>query len=550
METCIASIEGTVLFVVDPLLLNQLLFASVLKSDSNYVKLSKEEILVEEGTVLFIIPTQVASTHLAAYHIRKLKEKGNQIQFHILFCPGKSIMCSQCLREEKVLGDVTIHSASFNVIPLDEDIVSMEINNAFSRLYLKKDKSMSMQVMQLVCQIQEMSAGISEIHGIGDEAIHIMELLQKQKKLAHASPSGKLPVRHLILLDRSTDFTSLFVTPLTYEGLVDELLQIHCDTVTVSASTIGRRDEAPVSLRLSNDDDLFSELRDANICMLPAELQRKLYATQQESMQAASEGKTFSKADAFDQLQIHQGLSDAVTATTNGYLFRQQWQMEHEILAGENLLDYIVERVTLQDSLLRVTRFLCLFSLVNGGLRAKDFDTVRKELVQTYGYETLLFLRRLEAARLLVRRERDRNYSALRNKLQLVKDVSGENVAEMHYVTSGYAPVSAKLVERILGGEGVSADVARLVGCEYDHEVLQRPREEAKQAVVVFFVGGVTYMEIAALRFLAKKNNFPYELIIMTTNITSGNRVLNELQATEPLKLPPAEQSSNSYNPF
>ena len=41
-------------------------------------------------------------------------------------------MCSQCLREEKVLGDVTIHSASFNVIPLDEDIVSMEINNSFS----------------------------------------------------------------------------------------------------------------------------------------------------------------------------------------------------------------------------------------------------------------------------------------------------------------------------------------------------------------------------------------------------------------------------------
>ena len=43
-------------------------------------------------------------------------------------------MCSQCLREEKVIGDVTIHSASFNVIPLDEDVVSMEINNAFSYL--------------------------------------------------------------------------------------------------------------------------------------------------------------------------------------------------------------------------------------------------------------------------------------------------------------------------------------------------------------------------------------------------------------------------------
>lgn len=41
-----------------------------------------------------------------------------------------------------------------------------------------------------------------------------------------------------------------------------------------------------MSLRLSNDDDLFSELRDANICMLPAELQRKLYATQRSLQRA------------------------------------------------------------------------------------------------------------------------------------------------------------------------------------------------------------------------------------------------------------------------
>lgn len=269
---------------------------------------------------------------------------------------------------------------------------------------------MSMQVMQLVCQIQEMSAGISEIHGIGDEAIHIMELLQKQKKLAHASPSGKLPVRHLILLDRSTDFTSLFVTPLTYEGLVDEVsLSIASHVAAadplrysdgVRLDDRSRRSRASLP-RSATRRRCRCGCRTTTICFrscgtrTSACFRRSCSASStrrsvvssglssvEESMQAASEGKTFSKADAFDQLQIHQGLSDAVTATTNGYLFRQQWQMEHEILAGENLLDYIVERVTLQDSLLRVTRFLCLFSLVNGGLRAKDFDTVRKELVQ------------------------------------------------------------------------------------------------------------------------------------------------------------------------
>ena len=42
--------------------------------------------------------------------------------------------------------------------------------------------------------------------------------------------------------------------------------------------------------------------------------------------------------------------------------------MEHEILVGEQLLDYVAERITLQDSLESVLRLLALHSLVNGGL--------------------------------------------------------------------------------------------------------------------------------------------------------------------------------------
>ena len=58
--------------------------------------------------------------------------------------------------------------------------------------------------------------------------------------------------------------------------------------------------------------------------------------------------------------------------------------MEHEIVEGEQFLDYIVERITLQDALPLVLRLLVLYSLVNGGLRDKDFDTVRKEVIQVW----------------------------------------------------------------------------------------------------------------------------------------------------------------------
>ena len=52
---------------------------------------------------------------------------------------------------------------------------------------------------------------------------------------------------------------------------------------------------------------------------------------------------------------------------------------------------------------------------------------------------------------------------------------------------------------------GLEVDVARLVGCEYDHNIVETPKKEGKQLVVVYFLGGITFMEIAALRFLAKK---------------------------------------------
>ena len=51
----------------------------------------------------------------------------------------------------------------------------------------------------------------------------------------------------------------------------------------------------------------------------------------------------------------------------------------------------------------------------------------------------------------------------------------------------------------------LDVDVARLVSCEYDHNIVETPKKEGKQLVIVYFLGGITYMEIAALRFLAKK---------------------------------------------
>lgn len=43
-----------------------------------------------------------------------------------------------------------------------------------------------------------------------------------------------------------------------------------------------------------------------------------------------------------------------------------------------------------------------------------------------------------------------------------------------------------------------------------------------KKIMLLFVVGGVTFLEIAALRYLSKNPNFPYTIIISSTKIING----------------------------
>jgi hypothetical protein len=44
--------------------------------------------------------------------------------------------------------------------------------------------------------------------------------------------------------------------------------------------------------------------------------------------------------------------------------------------------------------------------------------------------------------------------------------------------------------------------------------------------VFVFFLGGITFTEIAALRFIAKQEASRRRIVICTTGIVNGNRMI------------------------
>ena len=51
-----------------------------------------------------------------------------------------------------------------------------------------------------------------------------------------------------------------------------------------------------------------------------------------------------------------------------------------------------------------------------------------------------------------------------------------------------------------------------------------------KKNLLLFVVGGLSFIEIAAFRLLSKDPYFPYRIILSTTKLINGNTFLKSLQ--------------------
>ena len=54
----------------------------------------------------------------------------------------------------------------------------------------------------------------------------------------------------------------------------------------------------------------------------------------------------------------------------------------------------------------------------------------------------------------------------------------------------------------------------------------------AKKVMMVVVIGGISYLEIAAFRFLSNDPNFPYKIILASTKVINGSTFLGSMYHT------------------
>jgi len=388
----------------------------------------------------------------------------------------------------------------------------------------------------------------------------------------------------LILIDRQVDFITPMCTALTYEALIDDLIGIRNGCIQIDESLLkadngetetssSMEDENPkpksrkkVPFHLNSNNDLYKEIRDESITVLMKKLNEKARKLKQirEQVNKSSEVsqlKQFVKQipqmqETMKSLSNHINITQRLSRTTMGRAFRSRWHAERSILEGEQKLDYIEECIAKQEPWIRVLCLLCLQSLVGNGIKPTRYDMLRRDIVHAYGYEVVFTLDNLERLGLFKKKEGSSSWPTIRKAFKLIMDdVNPNDPADIAYVTSGYAPLSVRIIQLAIN-PGWSAGLERMkmvpgvTICEVRQPGVQPPemvkteKQESwksgesgvkirnKRKMVVFFTGGVTFAEISAIRFLNKQEDNPFEIIVATTKLINGCSLLRSVTHT------------------
>ncbi|MCJ1391194.1 hypothetical protein MMC18_004056 [Xylographa bjoerkii] len=464
-----------------------------------------------QKNVVFLTGGEDALRPLAvAEQIRKLRQSSSiEHEFSIFVVPRRTLVCNKILEDAGVLGDVSVEEFPLYFIPLEQDVLSLELVDSFGDLYLRKDPTSTFLAARALMLLQQKHGLFPRIIGKGDNAQRLMELLLRMRSEATAEESsvsnrlGMMPsatIESLIIIDREIDFATVLLTQLTYDGLIDEMFSIKDNQAEVDVSIVGPAPgqnpsqtslgKAPATptqqgmkrkIQLDSSDKLYDQLRDTNFAIVGS-LLNKVARRLESDYESRHGAKSTSELREFvnklpgyqaeqQSLKIHTGLAEEIMKSTQSDIFTRILEVQQNLAAGSDPSsqhDTIEELIARDIPLSTVLRLLCLESCVSGGLRPKDLENFKTLILNAYGYQHLLTLDALEKMQLLQTRASvnvlslptstsggppgsKTNYTYLRKVLRLIVDeVNESDPNDIAYVYSGYAPLSVRLVQCII----------------------------------------------------------------------------------------------------
>ncbi|KAI3946586.1 hypothetical protein MKX01_014444 [Papaver californicum] len=360
--------------------------------------------------VVYLIRSQLNLVKLISAHIQNDIYNGTQREYSVYFVPRRTVACGKIFEEEKVHLLLTIGEFPLYMIPLDEDVLSFELDLAYRDYLVDGDTSALWHIAKSIHKLEYSFGVIPNVRAKGKASAQIEILTHMQvEEPVSTSDVGIPEISTLILFDREVDMVTPMCFQLTYEGLMDEILRVSNGFVELDASIMSNQQQEgkKTKVPLNSSDKLFKETRDLNFKVFHQVLHQKATELMQVDKELRNANQSVSELkDSVKNCHklLHINLAQHLTTFTSKPSFSGKLDMEHTIVAGESYelcFKYIEEMIHKQDPIVNVLRLLVLFSVTNSGFPKKQFDYIRREFLHSYGFEHIAILCNLEKAGLL-----------------------------------------------------------------------------------------------------------------------------------------------------
>ncbi len=504
--------------------------------------------------VVYVVHGRVDSVYDAGNHAMMISREARktQMRFYVISISRELRMVRSVFEEKNLLGDTVCMEIPYSWVPAGVDVVSLELHGLVRDVMVEKNISALYDVAIGLYQYQSMCGSAACIQAKGAWSCRITDMLQRMRKEAgtNVPAISDHGLDEIILIDRTVDMVTPMCTQLTYEGLLDEVLGIEFGQI--------RNQGAKKVSGLDDTDPIFRETRDALysgaqiwIHKTLKEIQKFRDVDMADADVASLKGFVSNLREKFSRMPLHTSLLEKLGNAMKEPSFIARQKLEAEILDDDLNMNGLYDRIYKGDDVYSVLRLMCLFCAVHGGIPKKDFDILRKDVFNTYGFAHIATIHALQEGGILYKKE-DRKPSAFSDARTpmglLVQDgrmIDQENPDDIHYAYAGYAPLSSRLVQQACtkGWEtntNASHYPTKVVGQGLDDDgyahdtILPRARTTKKgtKNTLVVFVGGVTHAELSTLRFLSKKEMIPCHVTIGTTSILNGTTFIQSLLGT------------------
>ena len=493
------------------------------------------------------------------------------IKKYLVFIPGENQDIIEHMIANYVINSFSIESLNYDLIPIDIDLLSLERDNTLKEMYTEKNLSVIDDFDYVFAKFENCFGKVKYKYIKGDLANNFCKTLEEKENEMGFNNSEE--ILGMIVLDRSVDFLTLMCSNYTLEGLLDENFGINLGKIKVKESLLKeglsktpiKSDKLiPYGITTKNNK-FYCSFR----CMHYLDVSRYIIIIKEYFKKLTNDNKKNGEKLSMNRLEeltkelnefveikdkiiMLENIINYLIKSKENNLYLNYIEKEQLMLAGDlpsNLYNYYEEHLYEQRDIKSLIKLMVIESLTQNGI--KDYQKLKREILNIYGYQYIFLLRDLEQIGWLKEKVFLTNIFNLRKnitelthiqineKFNLVNlNYDSKNIQDCSYVFGGYCPLSLRLIETALEGKWnkLNDTIKKIPGymAYPQNEDVITNLEKDTNIILIVFVGGITFTEIEGIRYLNRKFREEYinkkrdkklQFVIITTGILNTKKI-------------------------